>query len=64
MFSKPASARDTISLAITKQTSGKLRPSYLRGSVMPLNPASTTAFMFSTVPEAYSTWSFTTFGPS
>ena len=64
MFSKLASARATISLAITKQMSGKFSPSYLRGSVMPLNPASTTAFMFSTVPEAYSTWSSTTRGPS
>ena len=51
MFSKLASARATISLAITKQMSGKFSPSYLRGSVMPLNPASTTAFMFSTVPN-------------
>ena len=64
MFSKLASARATISLAITKQISGKFRPSYLRGSVMPLNPASTTACMLRTVPEAYSTWSFTTRGPS
>lgn len=64
IFSKPASARATISLAMTKQTSGKFRPSYLRGSVRPLSPASTIAFMLRTVPEAYSTWSFTTRGPS
>ena len=64
MFSKPASARATISLAMTKQTSGKFRPSYLRGSVRPLNPASTIALRLRTVPEAYSTWSFTTRGPS
>ena len=64
MFSKLASARATISLAMTKQMSGKFRPSYLRGRVMPLSPASTTAFMLRTVPEAYSTWSFTTRGPS
>ena len=64
MFSKPASARATISLAIAKHVTGMFKPSYLRGRVMPPRPASMSASMFFTVPEAYSTWSLTTRGPS
>ena len=50
--SKPASARATISLVITKQSNGKFRPSYLRGSVRPLRPALTTASRLRCVPSA------------
>ena len=64
IFSKPASARATISLAIAKHVTGMLRPSYLRGSVIPPKPAALSASMLRTVPEAYSTWSLTTRGPS
>ena len=52
IFSKPASARATISLVITKQSNGKFRPSYLRGSVRPLRPALTTASRLRCVPSA------------
>ena len=64
MFSKPVSARATISLAIAKQVTGILRPSKRRGSVIPPRPASFKASILRTVPEAYSTRSFTTRGPS
>ena len=52
MFSKPASARATISLAIAKHVTGMFRPSYLRGSVMPLRPAAFNASMLRSVPAA------------
>ena len=64
IFSKLASARATISFAITKHVSGKFKPPKRRGRVNPFKPASFTAFIFSTVPDAYITRSFSTRGPS
>ena len=52
MFSKPASARATISLAMTNSGSGKFKPSYLRGRVRPNSPALFNASIFCAVPGA------------